>query len=77
MQFYYDDYTEKEREFYAKDEYFTDKHFQQLNLIKDLTKREKEIRSEIKTLRETPGGMVFDSVTKNKGITTTQYYKRT
>ena len=53
-----------------------DKYLQQLILIDTLKIREKRIFQDIRELRQTPGGMIFDSVTKNKGTTKTQYMKR-
>ena len=53
-----------------------DKYAQQLILIDTLKIREKRILQEIRKVKETPGGMVIDSVTKQKGSTTTSYTNR-
>lgn len=53
-----------------------DKYAQQITLIDTLKIREKRIMQEIRKIKETPGGMVFESVTKNKGKITTAYTKR-
>ena len=53
-----------------------DKYALQLRLIDTLTIREKRILQEIRKIKETPGGMVFESVTKNKGKITTAYMRR-
>ena len=53
-----------------------DKYLLQYLLIDTLNIREKRILQDIKKLKTTDGGMVFDSVTKNKTTTTTQYTKR-
>ena len=52
------------------------KYNEQSRMIKSLRIREMRMYRRIATLKATPGGMVFDSVTKNKSTTTTQYNKR-
>ena len=52
------------------------KYNEQSRIIKSLRIREMRMYARIATLKATPGGMVFDSVTKNKATTTTQYNKR-
>ena len=49
----------------------------QLVLIKTEQARVKRILQRIAVLKNTPGGMVFESATKNKSTVTTQYRKRT
>jgi len=51
------------------------KHDEQSRLIKTLRIREKRMLVRIAALKNTQGGMVFDSVTKNKSTTTTAYTK--
>ena len=51
------------------------KYDEQSRIIKTLRIREKRMLSRIATLKNTHGGMVFDSVTKNKSTTTTTYTK--
>ena len=51
------------------------KHDEQSRLIKTLRIREKRMLVRIATLKNTLGGMVFDSVTENKSTTTTAYTK--
>ena len=51
------------------------KYDEQSRLIKTLRIREKRMLVRIATLKNTDGGMVFDSVTKNKATTTTAYIK--
>jgi len=53
-----------------------DKYVQQLLLIDTLKIREKRILQEIRKVKETPGGMIIDSVTKQKGSNTTSYINR-
>ncbi len=45
-------------------------------LIQDLTLREFKIKRDIKEIENTPGVMVFESVTKNKGSQTTKFKNR-
>ena len=54
-----------------------DKYVAQLVLIKTEQTRVKRIMQRIAALKSTPGGMVFESATKNKSTVTTQYRKRT
>lgn len=51
------------------------KYDEQSRLIESLRIREKRMFVRIATLKHTLGGMVFDSVTKNKATTTTAYTK--
>jgi len=53
-----------------------DKYVRQYLLVTTLTIREKCIMQEIQKIKNTPGGMVFDSVTKQKGTNTTSYQNR-
>ena len=53
-----------------------DKYVQQIILIDTLKIREKRIMQEIRKVKNTPGGMVFESVTKQKGTNTTSFTKR-
>lgn len=52
------------------------KYISQLVIIKTEQARAKRIMKRIAELKDTPGGMVFDSVSKSKSTTTTQYRKR-
>ena len=54
-----------------------DKYVAQLTIIQGERIRAKRIFGRIAALKNTPSGMVFDSVTKNKSIVETQYRKRT
>jgi len=53
-----------------------DKYVAQLTIIKTEQTRVKRIMQRIAVLKDTPGGMVFESATKNKSTVTTQYRKR-
>ena len=53
-----------------------DRFEQQLVIIKTLRIQEQRAMRDIITLRNTPGGMVVESVTKNKGTTDTAYTNR-
>ena len=52
------------------------KYNEQSRLVKSLRIREMRMYVRIAELKNTPGDMVLDSVTKNKSTTTTQYHKR-
>ena len=71
--FYYQDLSEEERAFLKLSECFNDKYFQQQMLIQDLTLREYKIKKTIKEVENTPGGMVYDSVSKVKGKLSRRY----
>lgn len=53
-----------------------DKYIMQYLLIDTLNIREKRILKRIKEVENTPGGMVYESVTKNKGTQATKFVNR-
>ena len=74
---YYSDLDPEELEFLNMGKvHFADKYHQQLMLIQDLTLREMRMRRDIKELKNTPGGMIFDSVSKERGVSTLSYTVR-
>lgn len=73
---YYNDLDDDERALLEHETAFTDKYFLQLNIIKDYTLRELKIRKKIRELENTPGGMVFETVTKEKGSSVLAYTNR-
>jgi len=71
---FFDAIVDEEEKALLKADY--DKYRQIYLLIDTLTIREVRILRRIKDIEATPGGMVFDSITKNKGIQTTRSTNR-
>jgi len=64
--FFADIYDDSERAILDMD---FDKYAHQDRLIKTLLIREKRIKEDIRKIKETPGGMFIESISKNKGTT--------
>lgn len=74
--FYFSDFDDDEKAFISNDKYFSDPLYQQRNLIKLYTLREKKIIGELRALRKSDNKLLVDSVKKDKKTqnTSTTYH---
>jgi len=64
--FFFSDFDDDEKGFISNDKYFSDPLYQQRNLIKLYTLREKQIIGELKALRKSENKLLVDSIRKDK-----------